>query len=307
MKKGKIAAIVIGSVAAFVLLAVLVVGTVSHFLTSRFPEISIGITSEKYPDSDKYSVGNASVSENINRAEIYWKSGGITVEAYDGETVEISETGAESDSDRMRYLVSDGKLIIHHSKSGVTAGMLKNNEKSLTVKIPQNMASSLTELRIDSASSSVELSGITLTKKLDIDNVSGEIKLNNITAQTLDIDTASGSVTADGITVDVLKADTVSGDISANGAIRRIESDSASGAVNITTSVLLESAECDSVSGNITLTIPEGNGFTAELDTVSGKFNCDLPVIMRGDKRIHGDGSAEFEFDTTSADVTVKC
>ena len=60
------------------------------------------------------------------------------------------------------------------------------------------------------------------------------------------------------------------------------------------------------VSGNITLTIPEGNGFTAELDTVSGKFNCDLPVVMRGDKRIHGDGSAEFEFDTTSADVTVK-
>ena len=85
-----------------------------------------------------------------------------------------------------------------------------------------------------------------------------------------------------------------------------IESDATSGAVNITTSVLLEAAECDSVSGNITLTIPEGNGFTAELDTVSGKFNCDLPVVMRGDKRIHGDGSAELEFDTTSADVTVK-
>ena len=77
--------------------------------------------------------------------------------------------------------------------------------------------------------------------------------------------------------------------------------------MSVSTSVLLEAAECDSVSGNITLTIPEGNGFTAELDTVSGKFNCDLPVIMRGDKRIHGDGSAEFEFDTTSADVTVKC
>ena len=306
MKKGKIAAIVIGSVAAFVLLAVLVVGTVSHFLTSRFPEISIGITSEKYPDSDKYSVGNASVSENINRAEIYWKSGGITVEAYDGETLEISETGAESDSDRMRYMISDGKLIIRHGKSGVTAGILKNNEKNLTVKIPQSMAGSFSELKIDSASSEVSITGITLTGKLNIDNVSGEIKLNNITAKTLDIDTASGSITADGITVDALKSDTVSGDIVANGAIRRIESDSTSGALNIATSVLLEAAECDSVSGNITLTIPEENGFTAELDTVSGKFNCDLPVVIHGDKRIHGDGSAEFEFDTTSADVTIK-
>ena len=118
----------------------------------------------------------------------------------------------------------------------IILGYLKNNEKSLTVKIPQSTASSLTELKIDSASSEVSVTGITLTKKLNIDNVSGEIKLNNITAQTLDIDTASGSIAADGITVDVLKADTVNGDISANGAIKRIESDATSGAVNITRS-----------------------------------------------------------------------
>ena len=60
------------------------------------------------------------------------------------------------------------------------------------------------------------------------------------------------------------------------------------------------------VSGNVTVILPESNGFLLKFDTVSGDLNSELPLIKKNGKHICDDSSAKFEADSTSGDFTVK-
>ena len=106
-------------------------------------------------------------------------------------------------------------------------------------------------------------------KEIKISSTSADININGLTvSESTEIDTVSGRVTAENLTV--------------------------------------ASLECDTVSGDVTVTLPEDSGFTLEFDTVSGDLNCELPMTNKNGKHICNDGSAEFEADSTSGDFTVK-
>ena len=118
--------------------------------------------------------------------------------------------------------------------------------------------------------------------------MSGDADLKNIKAGKLDINTVSGNLRAD-------------------GEISELESDSVSGDITVSSAVPPKKLDCDSTSGDIRLTIPKNSGFTLEADTVSGSISCELPIVSESkNRRVCGDGSAEFETDTVSGDVVIK-
>ena len=285
MKTSAVIRIVIWSLVALILTGVLVSVVVFKGVLGGSGDFSIGLTGNVY--SGDYNIGGGSVTEPINAVEVDWVSGKIEISVYDGETTEISENEISDEDYKLRYKVENGRLTVHSEKSGFSFGIISRPNKELTIKIPRAYAENLKTLKINSTSAEINLNGLTVLESTETDTVSGRVTAENL-------NTAS------------LECDTVSGDVKASGAIEAFDLSSTSGAAEITTTVPLKKLETDTVSGDVTLTLPESSGFTLEFDTVSGDLNCELPMTNKNGKHICNDGSAEFEADSTSGDFTVK-
>lgn len=288
MKRGAIARLVIWSLTALLLTGLLVSVLVFRSVGGDFRDwdFSIGPSGYTYKNASDYTAGGGEIYDAVSAIEVNWISGSINIEAYDGDSLQISETGAEGSEEQLRYLVRNGRLIIQYRKSGFNWFFSKTHKKSLTVKVPAETAAGLLKLETDSVSAQVKISGITAAD-CDISNVSGDITLDNVKLGRLDFDT-------------------VSGDLTASGEINAFESDSTSGTVNVSTAVTPGKIESDSVSGDVIFAIPSDSGFRVEFDSVSGDFDSDFPLKKQGDKYISGSGAAEYEADTTSGDFIIR-
>lgn len=287
MKRNAIARIVIWSLVAVLLTSLLVVGissSPSSFFSGDWSLGTIGVT---YKNSALYNVGGGTVTDEFQSIKVNWTNGKINIEAYDGEDTVISETEVAEKENKLRWRVEDGVLKIQQMAAGMRFGLKQTPKKTLTVKIPSNVAEGLKAVTSDSVSAEVTITGISASDKIEIDTVSGGANLKNIKTEKLDIDTVSGS-------------------IKAAGEFTELESDSVSGDVSVSSATPLKKLDCDSTSGNIRLTIPKNSGFTLKADTVSGDISCGLPTVSESkNRRVCGDGSADFETDTVSGDLII--
>lgn len=287
MKRNAIARIIIWSLVAVLLTSLLVVGissSPSSFFSGDWSLGTIGVT---YKNSALYNVGGGTVTDEFHSIKVNWTNGKINIEAYDGEDTVISETEVAEEENKLRWRVEDGVLKIQQMAAGMRFGLKKTPKKTLTVKIPSNVAEGLKAVTSDSVSAEVTITDISASDKIEIDTVSGGANLKNIKTEKLDIDTVSGS-------------------IKAAGEFTELESDSVSGDVTVSSATPLKKLDCDSTSGNIRLTIPKDSGFTLKADTVSGDISCGLPTVSESkNRRVCGDGSADFETDTVSGDLII--
>ena len=288
MKRNAIARIVIWSLVAVLLISLLIVGInclPSSFFTGDWSSGIIGVT---YKNSALYNVGGGTVTDEFHSIKVNWTNGKINIESYDGEDTVISETEVAEKENKLRWRVEDGVLKIQQMAAGMRFGLKKTPKKTLTVKIPSSAAEKLKSVKTDSVSAEVNIIGVAASGKIEIDTVSGSAEMKNIKTARLDIDT-------------------VSGEVNAEGEISELESDSVSGDITVSSAVPLEKLDCDSTSGNIRLTIPKNSGFTLKADTVSGDISCGLPAVSKSkNRRVCGDGSADFETDTVSGDLIIK-
>ena len=287
MKRNAIARIIIWSLVAVLLTSLLVVGissSPSSFFSGDWSLGGIGVT---YKNSALYNVGGGTVTDEFQSIKVNWTNGKINIEAYDGEDTVISETEVAEKENKLRWRVEDGVLKIQQMAAGMRFGLKQTPKKTLTVKIPSNVAEGLKAVTSDSVSAEVTITGISASDKIEIDTISGGANLKNIKTEKLDIDTVSGS-------------------IKAAGEFTELESDSVSGDVTVSSATPLKKLDCDSTSGNIRLTIPKNSGFTLKADTVSGDISCGLPTVSESkNRRVCGDGSADFETDTVSGDLII--
>ena len=288
MKRNAIARIVIWSLVAVLLISLLIVGincSPSSFFTGDW---SFGIIGVTYKNSALYNVGGGTVTDEFHSIKVNWTNGKINIESYDGEDTVISETEVAEKENKLRWRVEDGVLKIQQMAAGMRFGLKKTPKKTLTVKIPSSAAEKLKSVNTDSVSAEVNIIGVAASGKIEIDTVSGSADMKNIKTARLDIDT-------------------VSGEVNAEGEISELESDSVSGDITVSSAVPLEKLDCDSTSGNIRLTIPKNSSFTLKADTVSGDISCGLPAVSESkNRRVCGDGSADFETDTVSGDLIIK-
>ena len=287
MKRDALARIIMWSLVAVLLTSLLVVGisaSPSSFFTGDW---SFGIIGVTYKNSALYNVGGGTVTDEFHSIKVNWTNGKINIESYDGEDTVISETEVAEKENKLRWRVEDGVLKIQQMAAGIRFGLKKTPKKTLTVKIPSSAAEKLKSVNTDSVSAEVNIIGVAASGKIEIDTVSGSAELKNIKTARLDIDT-------------------VSGEVNAEGEISELESDSVSGDITVSSAVSLEKLDCDSTSGNIRLTIPKDSGFTLKADTVSGDISCGLPTVSESkNRRVCGDGSADFETDTVSGDLII--
>lgn len=266
---GNIIQLIVGCVIALLLIFLLVYGLCRK---TTFPFLSIG-WGDTYDNAEKYTAGSGSLPvDDLNTLNINWIAGEVTVTPSNSDSIEILEEGGESmkDSDKVHYYYHDGILDIQYRESGKSlASFGLSDKKNLTVKIPQKLCQDI--------------------KSLQGDFVNADASINGIAAKKLSIET-------------------VSGDFSFDSSARDISIDTVSGDCQIRTTITPESINTDSVSGDITISIPGGSEFQAEYDSVSGDFTCDLPYTSKetDDNEgtiINGSSDNEYEFDSVSGDI----
>ena len=256
---------------------------------------------EVYADPNSYNVGNRTYSEKVSDIDISWASGRIDLAVWDGDEVKIEESGAgENEDNFMRSKVEGGKLIIKFVKSG--RGLFKvYPEKTLKVYLPEDIANNLNVLGIDTASGAVSALGIS-AKTVDIDTASGNVDLEGIFGD-IAVDAASAQVTIRG-TADDVEVSAASGDLDIRGEFNSLELDAVSGNVIVETfKTLPVKIDVEAVSGNIAMTLPDiESGFEATIDTVSGRLTSNIGA---GQKLVHGDGIARYDFESVSGNVNI--
>lgn len=278
-----------------------------------------------YPDGEKYTAGDAVITDKVETLLVDWSSGSVTIEPGDGDAIELCETGNKpvKAEEQMQYYLDGTTLHVRFCAPGkLTVGIMP--EKNLHVTLPKDLV--LRELDVSTASAALnvtdlraermklgtasgEVSGsVAYAGELRIGTASGEVKLATPgEVGTIDADTASGDIelTTSG-EVGTIKTDTASGAVSITAeSVRELDMESASGRQDVVLAKMPQECEMDSASGEVTLTLPADAEFTAEVDTASGDFDCEFPTVLHGDTYICGGGGAELSFDTASGDISI--
>ena len=235
-----------------------------------------------YGNADQYSVGAGSIpAEGISRVEIYWQAGTVTVAQGEGEAITFTESETEEEKYELRYLVEGDQLTIRFAKDGIYRSL---PSKDLTITLP----GALGDLVVDTVSASVEIPALPI--------------------QGISLDTVSGKCTVAGDPT-VLEWESVSGELTFTGSAMEIQGDSVSGSAAFHLTETPSRFTCDTVSGDVSLTIPGERSFEAKLNTTSGDLRCDLPTQTVGKNTLsyeaNGDAAA-FTVDTVSGDFIIQ-
>ena len=235
-----------------------------------------------YGNADQYSVGAGSIpAEGISRVEIYWQAGTVTVAQGEGEAIAFTESETEEEKYELRYLVEGDQLTIRFAKDGIYRSL---PSKDLTLTLP----GALGDLVVDTVSASVEIPALPI--------------------QGISLDTVSGKCTVAGDPT-VLEWESVSGELTFTGSAMEIQGDSVSGSAAFHLTETPSRFTCDTVSGDVSLTIPGERSFEAKLNTTSGDLRCDLPTQTVGKNTLfyeaNGDAAA-FTVDTVSGDFIIQ-
>ena len=125
-------------------------------------------------------------------------------------------------------------------------------------------------------------------------------------AQEIRIDNVSGDMTLTDIDVTDLTVDNVSGELDFSGFCRSAEVSTVSGDCTLTLTSAPNSIDLDSVSGQLVVVLPENTGFTAELDSLSGKMYSDFSTTYQDDTMYYLDGACKITMDSVSGNLRIR-
>ena len=263
----------------------------------------------------------------VRGLDISWFHGPVELRVGEGQYVTVTEEAQQElpEEDRLELTSSGGVLRIKWNSQLLALDLLEHNSKALIVEVPRETAEDLEELRCQAVSGLVTVSGFA-AGEMELSSDSGGLALSDLRAGELRLSTISGPMTLRNAQVEdrleayttagaaelsqvaasEVKLTAVSGAMAFQGQAGELWGDSISGAVNIALAQCPQAAKLRSVSGGLTLALPENDGFEAAFSSVSGRFQCQFPAS--GDKgpkgrALYGSGGAQLEFSTTTGDI----
>ena len=166
------------------------------------------------------------------------------------------------------------------------------------------------EIDAESVSGTIDIED---ARSVELESVSGGVRARNVQGGA-NASSVSGHVTLETVTGDV-DAESVSGPIRLSGIRAKVVSaETVSGAIQFSGSVdPAGKYDFESHSGTIRLALPANIGARLSLETFSGSFQSDFPVVVQGDRggpgrsgeaRI-GRGNARIEAQTFSGSILI--
>lgn len=293
MKTSAMIRIILYAFIALLLTGVLLWGIGGNHNMNFFSFNLFGNSGLNYNDSD-YTIGDGEVDKNdVDSIQVDWLAGNVIVVPYEegntnSDVVTFSEeSNTQLDEDyEMRYKVEDGVLKIMFAKSNVKfIGIFKSLNKDLTIQLPADMT--LSDVTIDTVSANINIENIKAGNQIDLETVSGNIEGANITANNIDAETVSGKIRW------------------TDGSFQSVDAESVSGAINASFATMPSDIKVETVSGSMTLGLPENEGFKVDYDKVSGDFDCEFNVKINKNMAMYKNGVNKIKMNTVSGDMNI--
>jgi len=242
-------------------------------------------------------------------------AGDIIVYSWDKEEVKMVATKSISSwgiGDPEEFLdkidieiVSQPKNLRIHTRYP-TFSWIRNARVDYQLWIPE-----ATSVRLESISGSIQIGDH--LNQVYTKTVSGNIKLRNIRGN-IEVKTTSGKVSGHEINGDI-KASSVSGDLAfldSQGGLSYLHT--TSGKIRAELKIIDKDASgmsLSTVSGDITLYLPEDASFDLDISTVSGEINSGFKVLIDSvsKRKLQGEvgtGGITIKLKTTSGDISLR-
>ena len=172
----------------------------------------------------------------------------------------------------LKIVVDDDRLEIDHPQLRwdnfieVFRSMRSSAKADISVLVPRDVA-----LNFGIVSASALVAGLTTDAKLS--TVSGALVVDGLTGD-LELNSVSGELSVRNH-VGRINAHTVSGDFTASGNIPRLSCDAVSGNVLLDITGTPDEIRTNSVSGDLTVRIPDAVGARYRINTLSGRIQLD--------------------------------
>lgn len=296
MRTNAIIRIVLFSIAIFLLLGILGLGLgVTAFMADFTGEgtgkntLTGASESIRIPDSGDAETYTCTADPGVIRElEIEWAAGTITIRpSADADTILVSETQLSQEKYQMVCKQSGDALSIQFCRDSIhfpSLGITADISKDLLILVPEGWV--CRSLEIDAASANVELQDLQI-EELDFDGASGTCDMDNCTVGTMDLDAASG-------------------DVRFCGSLDTLDFDGASASCTLVLTNCPRHIDLDGMSGDLDLTLPEGCGFTVEMNAMSSEFSSEFDTKTVNGCHAYGDGSCRISIDAMSGDVILR-
>ncbi len=254
------------------------------------------VTGDAY-DDDGYNVGSKTYAEQITAVEVVWKCGQLVVE--NGEQTAVSESAEElQEEQRVRSVVKDGVLCVQFWKSAY-ASSVNPSDKSVTVVVPSGVS-----VKITSTSGEIRCEDV-VADSVVVDKMSGSFCASSVVANTVDLGSTSGAIKTNAIMCNSLKVRTTSGSVSLGDvAAKQVQVNSTSGSVSFNITSACEQVNVDSTSGSVRLRLQDiARGVTASLITTSGSKVVSVEHAQNGNEYVVGSGACALRVKCTSGSV----
>jgi len=256
--------------------------------------------------------------DQIESIDIDWTAGTVTVRAFHGNAIQISEFARHRlrEDEQMSINTHGGTVSINFSQHRI----LRNNmpSKQLEVLIPYAMLENLQSLHINNIAGRVEVYDID-TNALSVSTTSGRVSFHGVSTDAINastvsgrielIDTSagdaylrsvSGRVEALNSEISNIDINATSGRIELYGSFEDIHARSLSGRIEVTSRTVPDSLIAHATSGRITITVPnEGEPISVQYQIGSGRFTSRVPVIT------HAGMGAQFNLSSTSGRIEI--
>lgn len=296
-----------------------------------------------FAHAEQYSVGDAEITAPVRNLDVNWTSGKVNIAYHNQNTVLISEktTGTVTEDMRMRWRLDGDTLRIEYEKPGFHLFSLFPHEKELTVTLPRGLTLETANISLTSGNleapdlyadrAKLETTSGDMRAEVTARIVQGKATSGNMdlivknTAEEIELKATSGSITLEAagaekktsveITSGVIRAKvgqtgkfrakSTSGDMYALlGQAKETDLDSTSGKITVEIAAM-DTLNVHATSGDVTAYLPAAPGFTARIETTSGRVEHTLPLTQNGKAYACGDGSGAVSIHTTSGNVTV--
>ncbi|MNL14075.1 hypothetical protein D3C87_1350050 [compost metagenome] len=235
--------------------------------------IHMGGMSKKYGSKNYVETKNSwtfpATATEINLKSV---SGNFSIKKTSGTEIVVTATGGLD--------VNRGPQLLETKQDGTT----------LTLQEPDNEATRGLEVNIEIPAS--------LIGKFEVETLSGDVSFENLQAKELTLKTVSGDMTLNQVTADILAIAGVSADLKAtNCDIKKVTGKTVSGDVEFS-SQKPAGFDITTVSGDIDMKLPKMENTKFDLSTTSGEI-----------QNAHGSaktGTLEVKIYTTSGDIEIQ-
>ncbi|MBZ9689722.1 DUF4097 domain-containing protein [Clostridium estertheticum] len=160
------------------------------------------------------------------------------------------------------------------------------------------------------------VSGEIKIDKLEGDNfkantISGDVSINSIVANITDFSSVSGTVDIKALSAKTNGFETTSGDIKIEAITGDIKANSVSGSIKASYSEFNNEVAAETVSGDVELILPQASEFKVDFSSTSGELDNTFPLVVIGKvekrniKGTVGNGQKTIRIETISGDAAI--